>query len=171
MGGPEFEGHTSQKPSVAARHGSQPLDAALDTLRLLTMGRVSNFVSSCSKASTIIFAQNLCSMVIFAISATKSSLIMVDSVSLPNGRGARVGRTMRAISLVATSHSVSFTISAWRGILGQKILRISLLFWMVKRKPTSLPLILIMVGVIPSSSMLPMMPSSLPSMLTMGVGL
>ncbi len=79
MDGPEFEGHASQKQFVPGQHGLRPLDAALDMLRLLTMGRVSNVVSSCSKASTIIFAKNLCSTVIFAISSTKSLLSMVDS--------------------------------------------------------------------------------------------
>ena len=48
----------------------------------------------------------------------KSSLEMVLLISVPKGMGTMLGIAMRAISTPASSQSVSFTESAWRGISG-----------------------------------------------------
>ncbi len=78
---------------------------------------------------------------------------------------------MRAISFLAASRLVLFTEIAWRGILGPKLSGMSWKFWMVKHDPASLPSILMIVGVLPLSNMLPIMPCKYPLLLTTGVDL
>jgi hypothetical protein len=106
-------------PFVAARQGLL-FCLSLELTSLVTMVFTLLSVLACSMTSDINLAQNLCSTEIKLISSMNESSKELDSIFLPKGIGARMGRMQKTMSSSANSHSVSLTIFCFKCNLGEK---------------------------------------------------